>query len=209
MIIRMMTFALLATFAMAGDAAAKDMAKLNPIAAVYRSGDVAKAILQLKSYLSAHPHDDLAWTILGHAHLDAGQKAEAEKAYKEALRRNPKMVQAVTGLGMLASESKKYDEAMKWYEKAIKMDPKYAQAYSSIVTVALKRGDFKKAVSMGEKGFQLDKTDPVIASNLAIAYHYDKQIEARDKMAKTALRMGYKNPDALKKIFAGELDVRD
>jgi hypothetical protein len=28
-------------------------------------------------------------------------------------------------------------------------------------------------------------------------------------MMKTAIRLGYKNPDALKKIFAGELDIRD
>jgi Tfp pilus assembly protein PilF len=209
MIIRTMIFMLLAAIPMAGDATAKDMQKLNRIARIYQSGDAVKAIPELKSYLSAHSDDDLAWTILGHAYLDTKQKAEAEKAYKEAIRKNPKMVQAVTGLGMLASASKKYDEAMKWYEEAIEMDPKYAQAYSSIVTIALKRGDFKKAVSVGEKGFQLDKTDPVIASNLAIAYHYDKQIEPRDRMMKTAIRLGYKNPDALKKIFAGELDIRD
>ena len=209
MIIRTMIFTLLATLSVASHATAKDMKKLNPIAAIYQSGDAAKAIPKLKSYLSAHADDDLAWTILGHAYLDTGQKAEAEKAYKEAIAKNPKMFQAVTGLGMLASASKKYGEAMKWYEQAIKMNPKYAQAYSSIVTIALKQGDYKKAVAMGEKGFQLDKTDPVIASNLAIAYHYNKQIEARDKMTKTAIALGYKNPDALKKIYAGELDIKD
>jgi tetratricopeptide (TPR) repeat protein len=209
MMFRTVIFALLAAFCVAGGAVAKDMQKLNRIAAIYESGDVAKTITEMKPYLASNPDDDLAWTILGHAYLDAEKKPEAEKAYKEALRINPKMFQAVTGLGMLASASKKYDEAMKWYEQAIKMNPKYAQAYSSIVTIALKRGDFKKAVSMGEKGVQLNKTDPVIASNLAIAYHYDKQIEARDRMAKTAIQLGYKNGDGLKKIFAGELDIRD
>jgi Tfp pilus assembly protein PilF len=209
MIFRAVIFTLLAAFCVVGGAAAKDMQKLNRIAAIYESGDVAKAIPELKSYLAGHSDDALAWTILGHAYLDADQKAEAEKAYKEAIRNNPEMFQAVNGLGLLASASKKYDEAIKWHEQAINMNPKYAHAYSSIVTTALKRGDFKKAVAMGEKGYQFNKTDPVIASNLAIAYHYDKQIEARDRMAKTAIGIGYKNPDTLKKIFAGELDVRD
>jgi Tfp pilus assembly protein PilF len=207
--VRAAIFTLLAVFCVAGGALAKDMQTLNRIAAIYKSGDVAKAIPELKSYLASHSDDDLAWTILGHAYQDADQKAEAEKAYREAVRINPQMFQALTGLGMLATDAKRYDEAMTWYEQAIKINPKYAHAYSSIVTIALKRGDFKKAVKMGEKGRQLNKTDPVIASNLAIAYHYDKQIAARDRMAKTATRLGYKNPDVLKKIFAGEMRIED
>ena len=207
--IRTMILVGLAAFSLAGNALAEDSRELNRIAKIYSSGDVEKAVPELKSYLSAHADDTLAWTILGHASKDAGQLAEAEKAYKEAIRLNPKRVEAMTGMGMLARVTKDYDEAMRWYEQAIKIDPKFGQAYSSIVTLALKKSDFKKAVSMGEKGYQLDSTDPVIAANLAIAYHYNKQIDARDRMTKTAARLGYGKLDVLQKIYAGELDVRD
>lgn len=209
MTIRATILAALAAFSLAGHAMAEDARELNRIAKIYQSGNVEKAIPELKSYLSAHADDTLAWTILGHASKDAGQLAEAEKAYKEAIRRNPKRIEAMTGMGMLARVTRDYDEAMRWYEQAIAIDPKYGQAYSSIVTIALKKSDFKKAVSMGEKGYQLDSTDPVIAANLAIAYHYDKQIDARDRMTKTAARLGYGKLDVLQKIYAGELDVRD
>jgi tetratricopeptide (TPR) repeat protein len=207
--IRTMILMALAALFLAGNAIAEDSRELNRIAKIYQSGNVEKAVPELKSYLSVHSDDTLAWTILGHASKDAGQLEEAEKAYKEAIRLNPKRVEAITGMGMLARISKDYDAAMRWYEQAIKIDPKYGQAYSSIVTIALKKSDFKKAVSVGEKGYQLDNTDPVIAANLAIAYHYDKQIEARDKMTKTAERLGYGKLDVLQKIYAGELDVRD
>lgn len=211
MFIRAVIFALLTAFAVTSDANAKDQVRLNQIADIYQTGDAAKTIKELKSYLSAHSDDDIALTMLGHAYKDTGKNAEAGKAYKEALRLNPKRVEAMTGLGMLARIAKKYDESMKWYEKAIRIDPKYAQAYSSIVTIALKRGNAKKAVSMGEKSVQLDRKDPVLAANLAIAYHYDKQIEARDKMMNAAVRLGSTKEDIekLKKIFSGELDIRD
>jgi Tfp pilus assembly protein PilF len=204
-----MILAGLAAFSLANNALAEDSRELNRIAKLYQSGNVEKAVPELKSYLAAHADDTLAWTILGHASKDAGQLAEAEKAYKEAIRLNPKRVEALTGMGMLARTTKDYDEAMRWYEQAIKIDPKYGQAYSSMVTLALKKGDFKKAVSMGEKSYQLDNADPVIAANLAIAYHYDKQIDARDRMTKTAARLGYGKLDVLQKIYAGEMDVRD
>jgi Tfp pilus assembly protein PilF len=209
MTIRATILAAFAAFSLAGSAVAENAKELNRIAGIYQSGNVEKAVPELKAYLAAHGEDTLAWTILGHAAKDAGQLAEAEKAYREALRLNPKRVEAMTGMGMLARISRDYDEAMKWYEQAIKVDPKFGQAYSSIVTIALKRGDFKKAVSVGEKGFQLDNSDPVIAANLAVAYHYDNQIPARDRMTRTAASLGYGNMETLQKIYAGEMDVRD
>lgn len=198
-------------FAVMGHAAAKDAQKLDRITEIYNSGNVAKAIPPLKSYLSVHADDDLGWTLLGQAYKDVGQNAEAKKAYSEALKQNPKRVEALTGLGMLARIAKNYGEAMNRYEQAIKIDPKFGQAYSSMVTIALKRGDFKKAVSIGEKGFQLDSKDPTIAANLAMAYHYNKQIEARDKMTKTAAKLGYSRADmdVLAKVYSGELTVMD
>jgi tetratricopeptide (TPR) repeat protein len=204
-------FAAAMMLAVMGHATAKDAKKLDQIAEIYTSGNVATAIPQLKSYLSVHADDDLGWTILGQAYKDLGQNAEAKKAYSEALKQNPKRVEALTGLGVLARVAKNYDEAMKRYEQAIKIDPKFGGAYSSMVTIALKRGDFKKAVSIGEKGFKLDSQDPTIAANLAIAYHYNKQIEARDKMTKTAAKLGYskKDMDVLAKLYSGELTIMD
>jgi tetratricopeptide (TPR) repeat protein len=208
---RMHLFAAAMMLAVMGHATAKDAKKLDQIAEIYTSGNVATAIPQLKSYLSVHADDDLGWTILGHAYKDVKKNAEAKKAYSEALKQNPKRVEALTGLGMLARIAKNYDEAMKRYEEAIKIDPKFGAAYSSMVTIALKRGDFKKAVSIGEKGFKLDSQDATIAANLAIAYHYNKQIEARDKMTKTAAKLGYskEDMDVLAKLYSGELTIMD
>lgn len=209
MTVRAVIFAFVLGLAMAGSASAKDAQALNQIAKTYQRGEVVQTITALKPYLAAHPDDDLGWVFLGHARYDTNEYAEAEAAYKHAVQLNAKRVEALTGLGMVASKLKKYDEAIKWYEQAIALNPNYAQAYSSMITIALKKGDYKKAVSLGEKSIQLDHSDPMIAANLAIAYHFDKQIEARDKMANTAASLGYKNMGKLLEIFEGKWDFRD
>ena len=186
-----------------------DRRRLDQIAMIFDQGDTPKAVVQLEEYVETFPKDDLAWTILGHAYREIDRLDESEKAYVTALKLDSKQLQATTGLGILHRTRGDYDAAMKAYERALKIDPNYAQAYSSIVTIALKRYDDEKALEYAKKGYELDSTDPVIASNLAVAYHYNNDFENRDKYTRIAEELGYRNVDSLKQIFSGELTVRD
>jgi hypothetical protein len=78
-----------------------------------------------------------------------------------------------------------------------------------MTTIALKQKQDKKALEFAKKGYELDKTDPVIAANLAIAYHYNNDKVNRDKLTQTAKELGYAKVDTLLKIYSGELTVRD
>lgn len=207
--LRIALMALLFAVAAVSSASAKDARKLDEIAGTYEEGDLNTAFAELKAYTKLHADDDLAWTIFGHVCMDLGKIHEAEAAYKKAVQLNPKRVEALTGLGVYARTTKKYADAMRWYKMAVQINPNYAQAYSSMVVIAIKGNQFKTAVEVGEKGYKLDSEDPVIAANLAIAYHYNNQMAARDKMAKIAITLGYKKPEALQGIFSGKLDVRD
>lgn len=182
---------------------------LNDISAVYRSGAVEEAVTRLRAHVQAEPRDDLAWTILGHALLDLSRVDEADAAYAKAVELNPRRIEAITGQGRLFRIRQQYDKAMAAYERALAIDDSYAQAHSSMMVVALKWGQFDKAIAHGEKGHSLDKTDPVIAANLAIAYHYAGNTEKRDQMTRTAQQLGFKGMDGLQKIYAGELEIRD
>jgi predicted Zn-dependent protease len=68
---------------------------------VYEGGDAQGAIPQLTGYLEQYPRDDLALTILGHAHEDLDQDDKARAAYDHALAINPRRVEAINGLGIL------------------------------------------------------------------------------------------------------------
>ncbi|MCY1079705.1 tetratricopeptide repeat protein [Archangium lansingense] len=181
---------------------------LDDISAVYRSGAVEEAVTRLRSHVQAEPRDDLAWTMLGHALLDLNQVDEADAAYARAVELNPRRIEAITGQGRLFRIREQYDKAMAAYERALAIDDSYAQAYSSMMVVALKLGQLDKAIAHGEKGYSLDKADPVIAANLAIAYHYAGNTEKRDQMTQAAQQLGFKGMDMLRKVYAGEVDVR-
>ncbi len=182
---------------------------LDAISQIYQRGETKAAIEKLNEYLKSKPKDSLAWTILGHAYLDLDQNEKAEAAYKKALEINSKGFQAITGMGILRRKQGKHDEALAYYEKALAINPKYAQAYSSMTVIALKQQKDKKALEYAKKGYNLDKTDPVIVANLAVAYHYNGMSELRDKTTEEARRLGHTNIDRLKKIYSGELTVRD
>ena len=192
-----------------GSPAVGDRNRLDAIAHDYEQGRLDQALADLKRYLRTYQKDDLAWTILGHWYREREMYDEADEAYEKAVDINPNQIAALTGQGMMYRIRKDYAAAMAAYEQAVKIDPKYAQAYSSMATIDIKRGNDKQALEHAKKGYELDSKDPVIASNLAIAYHYNGDTKNRDKMTAIAKRLGYKNIDILQEIYSGEMTVRD
>jgi tetratricopeptide (TPR) repeat protein len=102
--------------------------RLGTIAKAYEAGDVAGAIPQLTAYLEQYPRDDLALTILGHAHEDLDQDERARAAYDRALAINPRRFEAINGLGILHRKRGDDEAAMQAYRRALEIEPGYAQA---------------------------------------------------------------------------------
>jgi tetratricopeptide (TPR) repeat protein len=197
----------LACVAACGDTSGNPIRR-GAIAKVYEGGDAQRAIQQFTAYLERYPRDDLAWTILGHAHEDLDQDDQARVAYDRALSVNPRRFQAVGGLGVLHRKQGNDDAAMQAYRRAIAIEPGYAQAYSSMTVVALRLHKDVEALEYAKKGYELDKTDPGTAANLAVAYHYSGDTANRDRLTTIALRLGYRKGDRLQQIYDGTLTVR-
>ena len=161
------------------------------------------------AFLQVHPSNALAWTILGHIHEHLDEDGEAERAYKKAIGYDPKAFQALTGLGVVYRKKKEYDKAMEYYKESIKINPNYAQTYTSMAVIEIKRHRDQYAVELAKKAFELDKRDPVIAANLAVAYHYSQRFAERDRMHEESRKLGYRKMESLDRIFKGEITVRD
>jgi tetratricopeptide (TPR) repeat protein len=190
-----------------GDAST-NQARLGTIATVYERGYARGAVQQLTVYLEGYPRDDLAWTILGNAHEDLDQDDKARAAYDRALAINPRRHQAMVGLGILHRKRGDDDAAMQAYQRALAIKPGYAQVYASMTVVALRLHRDVEALEYARKGYDLDTTDPVIAANLAVAYHYNGDAANRDRLTKMALELGYRKCDQLRQIYDGTLTVR-
>jgi len=171
----------------------------------YKNGNIELAKVQIDDYLKTHSNNEYAWTLKGHIYSDLYEYTIAKESYQHALAVNSNTVEALTGLGIISRLQQNYDEAEQYYLKAIKIDPKYAYAYSSLVTVMLQNKEFKKAVEYGQKGFDLEKNDPVIAANLAVAYHYFGDTTKKLKYFKIADDLGYSNIQSIQDIYDGKI----
>lgn len=184
------------------------MAQLNTIAATMKqTGSTPAVVDQLKSYLQKYPQDGLAWTILGNCQSDLEDFPAAANAFETALKIDPRRVEAITGQGILLRQQGQYDQSLAMYQRALEIDPNYAQAYASMVAIEIFRKDYAKAVEYGEQSYRLDSTDPVIAANLTIAYHYLGDVANRDKFMKVAAQLNYRSMDSLQQIIDGDLEI--
>jgi Tfp pilus assembly protein PilF len=61
-----------------------------------------------------------------------GKTAEAEKDFKEALRRNPKYIECYQSLGLLYVTQMKYPEAAEQFEQVVKLNPKFIPGVISL-----------------------------------------------------------------------------
>ncbi len=189
--------------------AEQDRAALDRLAEQLNSGQYQAAADGLAAYLERYPRDDLAWTFAGQAALELDQLDQAMAHYNRAIELNPQRVEALTGQGIVRRMRGEYDQAMQAYQRAVELDPEYAQAYSSMLVIALKQADDQAAVEYGEQALSLDPEDPVIAANLAVAYHYIGNRTKRDVMLRRARELGYSKTEKLQKIFDGQMTIRD
>ncbi len=187
----------------------KDKKDMTGVAEKMNNGNYEAARTEVEAYLQKKQDNITAWILSGHIYSELDEDSSAMISYQRALQIDSTSEQALTGLGILYRKKGDYNIAAGYYYQAIRFNPAYAQAYSSLVVIELKRKNFSKAVEVGLKGFELDNTDPIIVSNLSIAYHYANDTSNRDKYYEMAKKMGYKKLDALKKIFSGELTIFD
>lgn len=192
-----------------GPIAGGDDARLSQIGETYQQGDYTTAVSQLTEYVEDNPDNEQAWTLLGESYAKLMQPAKAQAAYESALKANPRYLFALTGLGNVYSQQGKLEEAMKTYEQAIEVDPSDAHTYTGMAVVALQMGDNEKALPLAIKGYELAPTEPVMAENLALAYHYNGDIPNRDKYAKIVAELDGVESEYLEAIFSGKLSLRE
>jgi len=183
--------------------------KLASVSNKLQEGDAEGAKSDLLNYLESGEiiENDMSLTILGHIHEDLDEDSLAQIAYVKAIKLNNKYAEAVTGLGILARKRGDYKDAITFYERAVTINPDYAQAHSSLSVVYLLERNFEKSIETGELAWKLDDTDPVIAANLTIAYHYVGDSLNRDKFYRASEELEYRNLETLEAIFRGESTV--
>jgi tetratricopeptide (TPR) repeat protein len=92
---------------------------LRAAVALEDSGKYADAAAAYRTILAEHPESLLAWTNLGNAETQLGNRAAAEEAFRKALAVDATSRDALNNLAWLLYESKRYDEAESLARKAV------------------------------------------------------------------------------------------
>jgi tetratricopeptide (TPR) repeat protein len=108
---------------------------------------------------------------LGVAYEAAGRFDEAERAYLDAVARDPLLYGAYNNLAFMCAQRKvKLDEALKWAQRANDLAPRSGTVRDTLGWVYRARGDLTKAARTIEEAARLSPDDATIQYHLGIVY---------------------------------------
>jgi tetratricopeptide (TPR) repeat protein len=135
---------------------------------VNQAEDTYKAAIQRRSgYWGAYK--DLAVFLFDHGHY-----AEAERAFLSAARLAPDNFAVHRDLGGTYLVMGRYVEAEKELTKSLDLKPN-PEAYNNLSALYSLRGEYQKAVEPMERVVDMNRSNPLMAGNLARTYRYAGQ----------------------------------
>jgi tetratricopeptide (TPR) repeat protein len=107
---------------------------------------------------------------LGTLHRQAGQLAQAEAAYEQALALNPDHAAAHNNLGNVYRLRGDHQSAETAYKKALEILPSYAEAMINLATLYSERGQYAKALVLYQQALPISANREEVYNNLGTHY---------------------------------------
>jgi tetratricopeptide (TPR) repeat protein len=126
-------------FAFAAFAQASREETARQIEALLRAGDRAAAAKAVEAAIAASPRDPLFRNIAGITAVQAGDRVEAEAAFRKAIELEPRFRPPYFNLGRLYQESGQWDKAAETYAALLRVSPTDAEAHYQAATVAMRQ----------------------------------------------------------------------
>jgi hypothetical protein len=123
--------------------------ELHRAVGLEEAGRLDDAVALYRSVLAVRPGSALAWTDLGNAEAKRGRPAEAEKAYREALRIAPDSDDALNNLAfVLLQEGTRLEEAEELARRAAAVpSPERAETLDTLARIQLARRRCREAAA--------------------------------------------------------------
>ncbi len=122
----------------------------------------------------------------GQAALGAGSLSDAEAAYREAVRTNPKFAPAQFGLGNVYVRQGRLAEAEAAYRAAIAADPTMAAAHMNLGVVYYQLGSLSKAAEAYDAALRLQPDDAQTLYLLAAVRIQGSQLSEAEELLNRA-----------------------
>ena len=154
---------------------------LNFGAALTREGCRCEAEATVKKVISLFPNTPAAWCQLGRLHEIQKQFADAEIAFKRALKEHPWNAEAVHGLTNVYIEQDLLEKAENILRFAVEHHPNDGPLLNSIGVIQLSQGKICDAISKFERAISLDPEVFLLWNNLGASLEKNDQWIAAQK----------------------------
>lgn len=164
-------------------------AQINYAKALYKTGQIDKAIEYLSSKLSnIYPEDKKVITILGNVMLEKGDTDSAIHYFNNALKIDPEDIDALIGAGSAFNKLGKTDKAIENFSKVLMIDSFNALAHYNLGVIKERQGKTTEAIHHYSEAIRISpkSTDALtnLASIMADQGSMDRAIEYLNKALK-------------------------
>jgi len=109
------------------------------------AGRIEDAAAEFERAAASDPNNASYLANLGNARRALGDRAAAEKAYRQALDISPQTADAANGLGVLLVEARRPGEAVAWFERALASAPDLVEARLNLGIALQESGQLVRA----------------------------------------------------------------
>jgi tetratricopeptide (TPR) repeat protein len=143
-----------------GDAADNTDALFERAQAAEEDQDADTAARLYQRVMSLDPTDAAAAFNLGNLLMRAGKKADAERAFKAAIKADRRFPEVWYNLANLYDEQDRVHDAIDALQRALAIDPDYADAVFNLALILHRRDQHAEAASYWRRYIALDTTSP-------------------------------------------------
>lgn len=127
-----------------------------------QANDAQGAKAYLDAALKANPRDAEALHYMGVAQEQLGDKAGAEKSYKDALKIKPDLSEATGNLAALYIDAQKWDDAIALLKPAVAKQNDRAELHTNLAIALAGKGDQPGATAEFEAALKISPNDPTL-----------------------------------------------
>jgi Flp pilus assembly protein TadD len=147
--------------------------------------------------MRVNPAWDEAWRELGYTCQDSGNFLRAEASMRQAVALQPGYAgnwRALANLLLKSGKSGRYDEARDAYRHVIELEPRQNSGYEGMAMVEMFAGRNAEAAAWFKK-LPREVTTAPLASNVANAFFFDRQLGEALRYYRKAVELGPKRAD--------------
>jgi tetratricopeptide (TPR) repeat protein len=137
---------------------------------IERNEDWTNNVVLWEKTASQVPNNPIVQYQLGSAYRDAGELADAEQAYAQALWLHPAFVEALNNLGVINEKQGDLNEAEGYLVQGLAIRPTASDLHHNLGVVYTKQGKLEEALEVYGRAVRLDPTDAQVRFNMAEVY---------------------------------------